>query len=267
MLLSLTERPVIAHRGNSAHAPENTLESLRQGLALGADAVEFDVRLTRDGQVVVHHDPTMDRTSNGAGAVRDTTLAELRLRDYGFRFTRDGGATHPWRGRRIGIATLAEVLETLPFAPFVLEVKTPEASAETLRLLQHHGARDRCVVGSFHLAALTPFRAAGFATGAARAEVLRLLLRAARPGRPARVPFQALIVPPRFRGLPLPVPRLASMARAAGVPTHVWTVDDPARARHLWAHGVQGMISNDPAAILAAAGRTPEPMPGRPPTP
>ena len=267
MLLSLSERPVIAHRGNSVRAPENTLESLRQGLALGADAVEFDVRLTRDGQVVVHHDPTIDRTSDGTGAVRDTTLAELRMRDYGFRYTRDGGATHPWRGRRIGIATLAEVLELLPFAPFVLEVKAPDAAAETLRLLHYHGARARCIVGSFHLAALAPFRAAGFATGAARAEVVQLLLRAARPGGPARVPFQALLITPRFRGLPLPVRRLARMARAAGVPTHVWTVDDAAQARRLWAHGVQGMISNDPAAIVAAAGRAPEAMTGRPPTP
>lgn len=265
MLLSLTEHPVIGHRGNAAHAPENTLTSLCQAIAAGADAVEFDVRLTRDGHVVLHHDPTVDRTSDGTGAVRDKTLAELCMLDYGYRFTTDGGATYPWRGRRVRVATLTEALETLPFAPFVLEVKAPEASAETLRLLRHLGARARCIVGSFDLRALAPFRAAGFATGAARAEAVRLLWRAARPGGPAALPFQALVIPPAFRGLPLPLGRLARMARAGGAPTHVWTVDDPAQAQRLWASGVQGIISNDPAAMLTAAGRG-QTMTGRPPT-
>ncbi|MBI1810144.1 MAG: glycerophosphodiester phosphodiesterase [Gemmatimonadetes bacterium] len=262
MLLSLSEYPVIAHRGNSAHAPEDTLESLRQGLALGADAAEFDVRLTRDGHVVLHHDPAVDRTSDGRGEVRAKSLAELSALDFGYRFTRDGGATYPWRGRGIRIVTLEDVLETFPFERFVLEVKSPEASAETLRLLARHNARQRCIVGSFDLAALAPFRAAGFATGAAREEVVRLLLRSALPGVVRQVPFQALLITPNFRGLPLPVVRFARMVRAAGVPTNVWTVDDPRQAQRLWAGGVQGILSNDPAAILRAAGRDPAPMPG-----
>jgi len=262
VLLSLNARPVIAHRGNAAHAPENTLESLRQGLALGAHAVEFDVRLTRDGHAVLHHDATVDRTSDGTGAVRALTLAELRGLDFGHRFTRDGGATFPWRGKGVRIVTLDDVLDAFPFDPFILEVKTAEAAAETLRVLQAHHARDRCIVGGFDLAAIVPFRRAGFATGAARREVAALLLRAGLPGGPRQVGYQALIVTPNFRGLPLPVCRFARMVRPLGVPTHIWTVDDPPTALRLWAGGVQGIISNDPGAVLGAAG----PMPGGRPT-
>src|SRR3990167_4313755 len=95
-LLDPTQRLVIAHRGNSMHAPEDTLESLRQGMALGADGLEFDVRLSADGVPVVIHDPTLDRTTDGSGPVAACTLAELRALDAGYRFTRDGGRTYPY---------------------------------------------------------------------------------------------------------------------------------------------------------------------------
>ena len=91
---------------------------------------------------------------------------------------------------------------------------------------------------------------------------MRLLARALLPGAPRRLPYHALSIPPASNGIPLPVLRLARMARAAGVPTHVWTVDDPLCARRYWDGGVCGIITNDPSRILAAAGRArvaPEP--------
>src|ERR1035437_496086 len=96
VLLCLAAKLVIAHRGNSACFPENTLESFRQGMALGVDALEFDVRLSRDGQAVVIHDPTLERTTDGTGAVSARTLEELRRLDLRYRFTVDGGATFPF---------------------------------------------------------------------------------------------------------------------------------------------------------------------------
>jgi glycerophosphoryl diester phosphodiesterase len=262
LLLDPEARPVVAHRGDSAHAPENTLESFRQGIARGADAIECDVRLTKDGHVVVHHDPTVDRTTDGSGAVADFTLADLQRLDAGFRFTRDGGRTYPWRGRGITIATLESVLEALPATPAIIEVKTPAAAAGTRLLVERRGA-GRCLVGSFEAGALTPFDGSGIARTASRRDVVRLYVRAVLPGSPRRLPFQALCIPPASNGIPLPVVRFARMARAAGVPTHVWTVDDPARARRYWSRGVNGMITNDPARILAAAraGATPLPSP------
>src|SRR4029077_21200970 len=89
-------RPVIAHRGNSAHAPENTFVSFDQAIALGVDALEFDVRLTRTHRVVGIHDATVDRTTNGSGAVVDHSFDELRALDAGARFTAANGAAAPY---------------------------------------------------------------------------------------------------------------------------------------------------------------------------
>ena len=261
ILLDPDARPIVAHRGNSAFAPEDTLEALHQGIALGADAIEFDVRLSRDGHVVLMHDPTVDRTTNGTGAVADRSLAELRRLDAGHRFTRDGGRTFPWRARGITVPTLDEVLEAFPGVPFILEVKSAGASAETRRVLERHAAERRCLVGSFDDRALAAVRGGRFAISASSAEVARLYLRAVVPGAPARLSYQALCIPPTFHGLPLPIRRFARMARAAGVRTHVWTVDNPRRAQRLWSGGVNAILSNDPGALLASVGRVPRPIP------
>src|ERR1700752_3879311 len=109
-LLDTAAQLVIAHRGNSAFFPENTLESFDQAVAIGADALEFDVRLSRDGRAVVIHDATLERTTNGAGEVAALTVDELQRLDAGYRFTHDGGRTFPFRGRGLTIPTLEMVL-------------------------------------------------------------------------------------------------------------------------------------------------------------
>lgn len=255
VLLSPDSQLVIAHRGNSAFAPENTMESLREGVALGADALEFDVHLSRDGVPVVIHDPTLDRTTGATGTVRDFTVSELKRVDAGYRFTRDGGRSFPWRGRGVTISTLDEVLAEFPATPFILEIKVAEASLAVKAALERAGAASRCIVGSFSDAALRPFRGSGIPRGAARGDVLGLFARAALPGGPPSLPFQALCIPPSFNGIPIPVLRFARMGRSARVVTHVWTVDDPRRAQRYWDGGVSGIITNDPATILAARGR------------
>jgi glycerophosphoryl diester phosphodiesterase len=264
VLLDLAAKLVIAHRGNSAFLPENTLESFRQGMALGVDALEFDVRLSRDGQAVVIHDPTLDRTTDGTAAVNARTLEELRRLDAGYRFTRDGGRTFPYRGCGMSIPTLKLVLDAFPGVPMIVEVKTREASAEVKRLLMNAGAEGRCLIGSFDNAAIAPFRNTAFAHSASRREVIRLCARALLPGAPSRLPYQALAIPPSSNGMPLPVMRFARMARRAGATTHVWTVDDPAQALRYLAGAVNGIITNDPGTILASAGRAPSPS--RPPS-
>lgn len=255
VLLDPAAKLVIAHRGNSAFFPENTLESLKQGLAIGADAIEFDVRLSRDGTAVVIHDPTLDRTTDGSGDVAAHTLDELRRLDAGFRFTRDGGRTFPFRGKGITIPTFELVLATFRGVPMIIEIKTRDASAEVKRLLTAAGAEGRVLLGSFDDASLQPFRGTAFAHSASRREMIKLYARALRPGGPSRLPYQALAIPPWFNGIPIPVKRLARMARRAGATTHVWTVDDPARARRYWAGAVNGIITNDPGTILASARR------------
>src|SRR5690349_1723944 len=105
ILIDPAARPVIAHRGDSAHFPENTIPSFDRAIDLAADAIEFDLRVSRDGEIVIIHDPTVDRTTDGAGAVSSLTLAELKRLDAGARFSADGGRTFPFRGRGLTIPT------------------------------------------------------------------------------------------------------------------------------------------------------------------
>lgn len=252
-LTSLTSQLVIAHRGNAAHAPENTVKSFAQAVALGVDAIEFDVRVTRDGVPVVIHDPTLARTTGRPEAIAALTLAQLRAANAGMTFSRDGGSTFPYRERRLTIPTVAEVVTRFPNMPLLIEVKVPEAAEPLARVLNDAGATGRAVFGSMSVAALQPFRARGLPTSGAAGEVARLvgpaLLCRKMSGRP---PYVALCIPRWHRGFPVPVASIARLVRDVSVVTHVWTVDSPAVAKRLWRAGIHGIVTNDPAAMLRA---------------
>ncbi len=252
VLLDPARRPVIGHRGDRAHAPENTLESLRQAVAKGVDALEFDLHLSRDGVPVLIHDPTLDRTTDGRGAVRARTVAELRRLDAGARFAR--GPERPWAGRGVRIPTLEEALAAAPGLPLIIELKSVEVARPALEIIQRTANAARVLIGSFIDEALLPFGEAGIPISAPSGALSRLYLPALFGRRPHPLPFQSMCIPRYHRVLPLPVRAFAAMMRASGGTTHVWTVNDPAVATRLWAVGVQGIISDDPGAILAVRG-------------
>jgi len=255
LLLDPARRPVIGHRGDRAFAPENTIESMQQAIAKGVDAVEFDVHLSRDGVPVLMHDPTLDRTTSGTGNVRDQTVDQLKHHNAGARLTSDGGHTYPWRDRGVRIPTLEETLRALPPAlPLIIEMKTVEVAAPALAVLKRTGALGRVLIGSFLEDALVPFVAEGVPVSAAPPTLAKLFVPSLLGVAKGPRPFQALCIPRFHHVLPLPVRGYASMMRAAGGATHVWTVNDPAVARRLWDRGVNGIISDDPGAILSARG-------------
>jgi len=253
ILLDPLAHPVIGHRGNRAFAPENTLPSFLEAVALGADAIEFDVRVARCGTLVVMHDTTLERTTDGHGEVAAHSAAELARLDAGAKFTRDGGRSFPWRGRGATVSSFDQVIEALPRdLPLIVELKTPAATVPLRDAVRRHGLAPRIIVAGFDPAATKPLRSAGLALGASSPDVIALLpsallhLRA----RPAHV--RALCIPTRWHGLPVPIAALARTLRGSGTVIHVWTVNEPAQARQLWQRGVQGIISDDPAAMLAA---------------
>jgi len=253
ILLDPEAKPVIGHRGNRAHAPENTLESMREAVALGVDAVEFDLRVSRDGALVVMHDETLDRTTNGSGPVALRTVAELGSLDAGARFTRDAGHTFPWRGRGATVSTFEEVIESLPRElPCIIELKTPAATELVRVAIRRHRIAHRIIVAGFDPDATRPLRGAGFALGASTPDVARLVLPALLRQRLGPQRFQALCIPPRWHGIAVPIAALVRALRGSGTVVHVWTVNDPAHALRLWGEGVQGIISDDPGSILAA---------------
>ncbi|MBA3467264.1 MAG: hypothetical protein H0T21_07615 [Gemmatimonadaceae bacterium] len=253
VLLDPGQRPVIAHRGGRARGPENTLEAMRTAVADGAEGFEFDVRVSADGVVMVIHDPTLDRTTNGTGAVERTTAAELRSFDAGLRST-DPPSTSPGSSR---IPTLDEVLTEFPALPMIIEVKAPLAAFPTRKLIEMHDAEDRCLVDSYSSAALDVFRDSRIRLGAGRNGVVAVLARSfAGATHPVPAAISALCIPPSYHGVPLPLRHLAKTMRSAGKPVHIWTINEPAEARALWAIGASGIITDDVPAILAARRET-----------
>src|SRR5688500_1502405 len=144
-------RLVYAHRGGMALSPENTIAAFDRGMAEGADGLEFDVRLSRDGVPVVHHDETLERTTNGIGPVSSLTVDELARVDAGHHFAVEGA--FPFRGQGIGVPTRDEVLRRYPGAPLIIEMKGESAAlAEAVvDVLRKAGALERALLSSFSM--------------------------------------------------------------------------------------------------------------------
>jgi glycerophosphoryl diester phosphodiesterase len=240
---------VIAHRGASGSAPENTMPAFQLAVEQGADAFELDVRLTADGVPVVLHDPTLDRTTDRSGPLAALTLGGLAAVDAGARFTPDGGRSYPFRGGAARVPTLAEVLSGFPGIPVMVEVKEPAAQEAVRRVILQEDAVERCVLASEQQAALQLFRQLPFATAASGREIGALYRAVLLRRRPAAVPYRTLSVPERHRGLRVPTRSFVAAARALDCPVHVWTVNDPAAARRLWGVGVCGIVTNVPERI------------------
>jgi glycerophosphoryl diester phosphodiesterase len=261
VLLDASARPVIAHRGNRANAPENTVESFAQAVALGADAIELDVHLSADGIPVVHHDDTVMRTTDGRGEIARMTFEQLRRLDAGARFTKDAGRTFPFREKGHRIPSLEEVIEAFPVTPLLIEIKTPLAATGVRSVIESHKAEERTLVDSFSADALTVFEKSGIPFGAARGDVARLMYEVVlgKPITPIR--YRALCVPLSYNGLPLPVKRFARLGPAHDCRVHVWTINDPATAQQLWSDGVNGIITDDPAVMLSLRRSLPPKLP------
>ena len=249
ILLDPRARPVLGHRGAAAYAPENTLEGFRRALELGADALELDVQLTADDVVVVLHDPTVDRTTDGTGDVGTLTSAQVSRLDAGARWTRDGGQTFPWRGRGARIPTLDALVEECPGVPLMIDAKSERVAIPLARVLARHRAERQAVVGSFHPRHLRPFAGPAWSRLATRGQGIALLLRAMLGLTASDTPYAALAFPCTAGPVPLPIALLARAAHRHGRPLHLWTVNDEQLARALWRSGVNGLVGDDPGML------------------
>ncbi len=148
-LLSLSRPSAIAHRGGAKLRPENTLAAFEHAVSLGVDACECDVHLSADGEVVVIHDATLDRTTNARGSVERMTARELAQVDAAHAFGADAG--FPFRDRGVGVPRLADLLDRFRSVPWIVEVKggRPEVAARVVALIRDLGAFDRVVIGAF----------------------------------------------------------------------------------------------------------------------
>ena len=232
-----SSRPLVfAHRGGSALAPENTIAAFDNGLALGADGLELDVHLSRDGVVVVHHDRLLDRTTALRGPIAKRSAAELR---------------------RAEVPTLAEVLARYRDPRIIIEMKvnTAELAAAVIEVVRQAGAVGRVCLGSFGLRVLRAARAIepAIATSGAREEVRWALYRSWLRWPVSRVAYGGYQIP-EFAGHSRVVSaRFVEDAHDAGLGVQVWTVDDAESARRLLGWGVDALITDRPDIIVPIA--------------
>jgi glycerophosphoryl diester phosphodiesterase len=242
-------RPLVfAHRGGCALGPENTIAAFDAGVAAGADGLELDVHLSADGVVVVHHDETLDRTTNGAGPLARRTVAELAAIDAGYRFS--DGAGHPFRGHHIGVPTLRDVLRRYRDLPVIIEMKvdSAEMGEAVAAEVRHAGALDRVCAAGYGCRAVRSARAAlpTMATSACAAEVRLALYRSWARWPVRSVAYGGYQVPEVAGGHRIVSPAFIRHAHAADLKVQVWTVDAEPDMQRLLDWGVDALISNRP---------------------
>jgi glycerophosphoryl diester phosphodiesterase len=252
---------VMAHRGGAGLWPENTLLAFERARDLGVDVIETDVHSTADGVLVVLHDATLERTTDGAGPVGALTLAQLKKLDAGFRFSPDGGKTFPWRGRGLTVPTLDEVFTRLPEMRFNIEPKqeSPSVVKPLCRAIREKGMADKVTIGAFRQGVLDEFRkeCPEVKTSAAPAEVAEFL-RASRDsggGTTGELKFMALQVPESVMGVLLLTRNFVESAHARALQVHAWTVNDAEDMRRLLDIGVDGVMTDYPDRLLKVLGR------------
>ena len=249
-----------AHRGASLIAPENTLEAFRLAARSGAGGLELDIHMTSDGQIVVIHDDSVDRTTEGTGLVRRMTLHETQNLDAGYRFTPDGGTTYPYRGRGVRVPELGQVLREFPGHKVNIDIKEEQPGVEValLETIKGAGAGDRVLVVSEIPAVVARVRELsgnGISTGASRQEIRDFYrLSRLRLEFLVRPPYDALQVPVEYGGREVVTPRFLKAAHDRGVRVDVWTIDEPDEMCRLLDLGVDVIMTNRPELLEGVLG-------------
>jgi glycerophosphoryl diester phosphodiesterase len=241
---------IYAHRGGAALRPENTIAAFDHGLACGAEGFEFDVHFSRDGVVVIHHDDTLERTTNGRGPVAALTAAQLAALDAAYNFQDDDDTGFPFRGQGIGVPALGDVLRRYPSAHLIIELKVggSQLAQRVVDEVRAAGAVDRVAIGSFYPEAIQAVRRyePGIATGAAKEETRWALYRSWVGLGIGETPYREFQVPEWAGYTPIVTRRFVNAAHRAGIPVKVWTINGPEDMRRLLAVGVDALITDRP---------------------
>ncbi len=266
------ERRVIAyaHQGGAREGPSSTLYAIERALAAGAQAIELDVHASRDGRLVVCHDSTLERTTDGRGEIRNFTFDELGRLDNAYYFVEGEDArpgfpesSYSLRGRapadrRLGVASLEEVLEQFPDVVLNLDIKRTAPEVEPYEraladLLRAHEKVDDVIVASFNDGATDAFSAYApeIPTSAGMIATAEFY-RAVRHGLPAPAEARshvALQVPASYNGITVVDEAFVSAAHREGLAVHVWTVNESDEMERLLELGVDGIMSDVPSVL------------------
>jgi glycerophosphoryl diester phosphodiesterase len=251
------ERPLImAHRGDSAAVPENSMLSLRGAIEIGVDLLETDLQLTKDREFVLFHDDDLVRTTGQKGRICDYTLEELLNIDVGYTFTLDEGETFPFREKGLRLLTLRDAFAEFPDMLFNLDIKDkdPEAPSLLAKEIRSHGREDSVIVASFHNSQIEQFRKE-FPTVASSAHpgevkrfiiglklhVLRWLVRTTA--------YSAFQVPIKHGKTTVVNSRFVQAAHDRDIAVHVWTINDAPTMKWLVNLGVDGIFTDEPELL------------------
>jgi glycerophosphoryl diester phosphodiesterase len=249
---------VMAHRGGGGLWPENTLYAFERAAEMGVDVIETEIHSTADNNLVVIHDDTVDRTTNGRGPVNLLTLKELKKFDAGYNWTADQGRTFPFRGQGITVPTLEEVFTALPSIRINIDMKqiNPPLASQLCATLHSFDMVEKVMVASFSTIALRDFRrlCPDVATSASRREVtLFFLVNLIFRGRAYRPACHALQIPEYSSGIHVLTKRFLQTAHSRNLKVHVWTVNQVEDMKRLLDLGVDGIITDYPDRLISSA--------------
>lgn len=257
-----SDRPaVIAHRGGAHLWPENTLEAFRAARSLGVDAIEFDVFATSDGEPILLHDETVDRTTDGSGAVAELSLDGLRELDAGYRFSPlESDAEYPYRGMGVRIPTLREVFEEFPDMPMIVEIKAEDDALveRVVDLIIEFDRVDLTLGASFSAEVVERYRELlpGLATAGVQGEIVPFIVYNFLfvPGVYSPV-SEAFMVPTHVGPLPITSRRFIANAQRRGVHVSAWTINDRETMERLQSRGIEGIVTDRPDLALEVVGQ------------
>ncbi len=256
-----SDRPlVIAHQGGDGVWPGESMLAYQNSVELGVDVLEMDIHITKDGTLILMHDETVDRTTDGTGEIESMTLADLKKLDAAYDWSPDEGQTFPYRGQGIQIVTLEEIFQAFPEMRMTIEIKKTNASMTKpfCDLIRAYNMQDKVLVASFYDERLKEFRTEcpEVATSSAKNETtVFVLLTKVFLGGFYSPPFYSLQVPEESGGITVMTESFVRAAHARNLAVEPWTINDEETMRKLIAWGVDGIITDRPDIMMEVLGQ------------
>ena len=249
---------VIAHQGGDGVWPGDTMFAFENAVAIGVDVLEMDAHITQDGHIVLMHDESVERTTDGTGLIEKMTIDELRQLDAAYDWSNDDGRTFPYRGQGIQVPTLDELFQKFPEMRYVIEIKLTQNPIDKplCDLIRKHSMQAKVMIASFHDEAMQNFRETcpEIATSASRGEVTAFVLLGKVFLSGLVAPQYESIQPPydpeESMNIPIMTERFIREAHAKNIAVEPWTVDDPELMRQYIEWGVDGIMTDRPDLMM-----------------
>lgn len=248
---------ILAHQGGEGEYPSNTKIAFTHALIAGADVLDTDMHMTKDGVLVLAHDETLDNRTNGKGALRDSTYEDLKKLDFAYNWSPDGGKTYPYRGQGVGVYTLEEMFSDFPTLRYGIEIKqtTTEAATKFCATIKKYNYEDKVLVSSVTQPNMDVFRKAcpTVATSATDPEATKFfVLQKLDLVGLYKPKFSSLQVPGKQGSLSIASKAFSGNAHHLGLKVINWTIDTPAQAQHFIDLGADGIITSYPKRVIDA---------------